>query len=184
MALTYSQPMARGTQAPDFTLLDTVSNKMLSLDTLQSKQATVIMFICNHCPFVRHIEIELAKVAKQYQSKGVSFVAISANDIQEYPEDAPQEMQKRALELGYSFPYLYDESQEVAKNYNAMCTPEFYVFDAQLRCAYHGRLDDSTPGKNIPVTGKDLRAAIDAVLAGKTVEEQHPSMGCNIKWKK
>lgn len=184
MALTYSQTMPIGTKAPHFKLPDTVSGKILSLDTLQSKQATVIMFICNHCPFVRHVETELAKVAQEYQSKGVSFVGISANDAQEYPEDAPEQMQKRALMLGYSFPYLYDASQDVAKSYNAMCTPEFYIFDPDLCCAYHGRFDDATPGKNVPVTGKDLRAALDAVLAGKAVGEQHPSMGCNIKWKK
>lgn len=184
MALTYSQPMSVGTKAPDFKLPDTVSKKIFSLDMLQSKHATVVMFICNHCPFVRHIQTELTKVAKEYQSKGVSFIAISANDAQEYPDDAPEQMQKCALALGYSFPYLYDESQEVAKSYNAMCTPEFYVFDQDLCCAYHGRFDDSTPGKNIPVTGKDLRAALDAVLSKKTVFKQYPSMGCNIKWKK
>lgn len=183
MARTYSQPLSLA-KAPDFELLDSVSGQVLSLQTLRSKQATVVMFICNHCPFVRLIENELARVARHYQAKGVSFIGISANDVAEYPQDGPEEMKKHALAVGYNFPYLYDESQQVAKRYQAACTPEFYVFDNELYCAYHGRFDDATPGKDIPVTGNDLRAALEAILAGKPVTEQMPSVGCNIKWKK
>lgn len=183
MALTYSKQMKIGTKAPNFKLPDTISGKHVALDDLTSPYGTVVMFICNHCPYVQHIEKTLTSIAKQYQDKGISFVAISSNDIAGYPEDSPENMKNHALQLGYSFPYLYDESQEVAKSYQAQCTPEFYIFDSTLSCVYHGRFDDSSPGKNVSVTGKDLTAALDALLIGKVIAEQHPSMGCNIKWK-
>jgi thiol-disulfide isomerase/thioredoxin len=173
-----------GTVAPDFTLPDTVTGQDMALQALKSDIATVIMFICNHCPYVKHISNELANLAKDYQAKGVSFIAISSNDVANYPDDAPDKMKQTALDWGLSFPYLYDETQEVAKAYQAACTPDFYVFDDELRCVYRGQLDDSRPKNDIPVTGKDLRAALDAVVAGTPVDlEQKPSMGCNIKWK-
>lgn len=176
--------LALGTPAPSFTLLDTVTNKKYSLAELQSDCATVIMFICNHCPYVKHIAVQLAAVAKHYQSKGVSFVAISSNDIDNYPEDAPQLMQCTAEKIGYTFPYLYDETQEVATAYNATCTPDFYIFDKNMQLVYRGRFDASSPGNNEAVTGKDLTCALDAILDGtQPSTEQMPSMGCNIKWK-
>lgn len=184
MVLTYSQAMQKGTIAPDFTLPDTVSGKPFSLSSLQNKPATVIMFMCNHCPYVKHIQEEIVNLAKEYQKKEVAFVAISSNDIEEYPQDAPNMMKQNAEAFGYTFPYLYDESQAVAKAYGVECTPEFLLFDQALKSVYHGRFDDATPGKPTPVTGKDLRAALDAVLAGRPVEAEFPSMGCNIKWKK
>ena len=142
------------------------------------------MFICNHCPFVIHIESVLVELAKEYQQQGVEFIAISANDVNEYPQDSPDLMQARAHEHGYSFPYLYDETQAVAKSYDAACTPDFFVFDAHLKCAYRGQFDDSRPSNQIEVTGQDLRHALDDLLAGKAVSfEQKPSVGCNIKWK-
>ena len=184
MALTESNMLSLGTQATDFTLPDTVSGKAASLSDLRSDKATVVMFLCNHCPYVIHINPGIVRLAKEYQEKGVSFVAISSNDVNKYPQDGPQEMKKHAARVGYTFPYLYDESQDVARAYDAACTPDFYVFDKNLRLAYRGCLDGSRPGSGIPLTGKDLRAALDAVLAGKpVVEQQYPSAGCNIKWK-
>jgi len=173
-----------GTKAPNFHLKDTVSGVYYSLDDLKSSQATVIMFICNHCPFVIHVNPELVKIANEYKSKGVAFIAISSNDVDNYPEDAPDKMSIVAKVLRYPFPYLYDKRQEVAKSYDAACTPDFYVFDGELSLTYRGRLDDSRPGNDKPLTGVDLRAAIDLTLEGKVMEEQVPSMGCNIKWKK
>ncbi|MGF1637951.1 MAG: thioredoxin family protein [Cyclobacteriaceae bacterium] len=184
MARTPSNMMPLGTKAPDFTLYDTVSDSMKSLKTLQSNVATVIMFICNHCPFVKHVDDELVRLAREYQAKGISFIAISSNDVENYPDDAPEKMREKAKELGYPFPYLFDETQEVAKAYDAACTPDFYVFDKEMKCCYRGQLDDSRPKSDTPVTGKDLRAALDNILAGKPVsKEQVPSLGCNIKWK-
>lgn len=184
MALTPSSMLALGTKAPNFELLDTKHDKVCSLKELKSEKATVIMFICNHCPYVKHIQAELIRLAKEYQAKGIAFIAISSNDADSYPEDAPKEMAKLAKQLGYPFPYLYDETQSTAKNYQAACTPDFFVFDNDLRCVYRGQLDDSTPGNKIPVTGKALRAALDNILMGKPVDsEQKPSIGCNIKWK-
>ena len=185
MALTSSSMLALGTKAPNFELLDTVSGKIVSLNELKSDKATVVMFICNHCPYVKHIQGELVQLAKDYQAKGVSFIAISSNDVEEYPEDAPKEMVKIAKQLNYSFPYLYDETQLTAKNYKAVCTPDFFVFDKDLHCVYRGQLDGSTPGNGTPVTGNALRAALDNILINKSViSDQKPSMGCNIKWKK
>ena len=184
MALTASHMLPLGTPAPDFTLPDMVSGKTLSLQQLKSPVATVIMFICNHCPFVQHIQQKLAEVANEYGKKKVTFVAINSNDINNYPDDSPAKMREVADKFHYSFSYLFDESQEVAKAYQAACTPDFYLFDGELILRYRGRFDDSTPGKKIPVTGKELCTAIDAVMAGQPVSPiQHPSIGCNIKWK-
>ena len=142
------------------------------------------MFICNHCPFVKHIQTELVNLGREYPPKGISIIAISSNDVSDYPEDSPDKMKQRAKSLGYTFPYLYDETQEVARSYDAACTPDFFVFDQDLLCVYRGQLDDSRPGNNIPVTGKDLRSALDAILSGHKVNpDQRPSVGCNIKWK-
>lgn len=184
MSLTASNMMPLGTKAPDFTLPDTISGKMLSLQQLKSPIATVVMFICNHCPFVQHIQTKLVEVSAEYQKKGINFIAINSNDIQNYPDDAPDKMQQVATRYHYPFPYLFDESQQIAQAYQAACTPDFYVFDKNLLCVYRGRFDESTPGKKIPVTGEDLKAALDAILSGQTVNPvQHPSLGCNIKWK-
>lgn len=184
MARTNSNMLPLGTQAPDFKLLDTVSQSMLSLDDLSAEQATVIMFICNHCPFVKHVDEGIVALANDYMKKGVAFIAISSNDVENYPQDAPDLMQVEAEKVGYPFPYLYDETQKVAKAYQAACTPDFYIFDAEMKCVYRGQLDDSRPGNDLPVTGKDMRQALDAVLAGQPVADaQKPSLGCNIKWK-
>ncbi len=184
MAQTPSNMLPLGTVASDFNLHDTVSGKMLSLTDLKSNITTVIMFICNHCPYVKHVQHELVRLARDYQARGVSFIAISSNDIVAYPEDSPERMKEVAQQAGYTFPYLFDETQEVAKAYQAACTPDFYIFDGELRCMYRGQLDDSRPKNNVPVTGKDLRAGLENILEGKPVSvEQKPSIGCNIKWK-
>ncbi len=184
MARTESNMMPIGTPAPDFYLPDTVTGKWFSLSDLKSDLALVVMFICNHCKYVKHINEELVRLVNDFQKQGVTFVGISSNDIENYPEDAPELMKLRAAELGYNFPYLYDESQEIAKAYDAACTPDFFVFDKNLKLMYRGRMDGSTPGNEVPVTGNDLRGALRAVVAGEPVSEiQYPSMGCNIKWK-
>ncbi|MDN5212829.1 thioredoxin family protein [Fulvivirgaceae bacterium BMA12] len=184
MALTPSNMLPLGTEAPDFSLPDVVSGANVSLSELDSEVATVIMFICNHCPYVIHVQEELLRVVKDYQPKGVKFAAISANDIENYPQDSPGKMKLLAEKLGFTFPYLYDESQAVARAYDAACTPDFYAFDKDRKLVYRGRLDDSTPGNDKPLTGKDLRAALDHMTRGELVgTEQFPSMGCNIKWK-
>jgi peroxiredoxin len=184
MAQTLSTMLPLGTTAPDFTLPDTISGQMMRLQELKSNLATVVMFICNHCPYVKHVQQELVRVANDYQRRSVSFIAISSNDIIAYPDDAPEKMREVAMALSYPFPYLFDETQEVAKAYRAACTPDFYVFDRDLKCVYRGQLDDSRPGNNIPVTGRDLRTALDNILQGKPVNpDQRPSLGCNIKWK-
>lgn len=173
-----------GTKAPGFTLPDTLTDELISLDDLKSDKATVIMFICNHCPYVIHVNEEIVRLANEYIEKGVSFAAISSNDVARYPDDAPDKMKETAESEGYPFPYLYDESQQVAKAYDAACTPDFYVFDKDLKLAYRGRLDSSRPKTDVPVTGADLRAALDTVLADKAVnEKQYSSVGCGIKWK-
>jgi peroxiredoxin len=185
MALTASSMLPIGTKAPAFTLPDAVSGKPMTLDSLKGSRATVVMFICNHCPYVKHVQPELVRVARDYQERGVGFVAISSNDATGYPEDAPDRMKEVARKLGYPFPYLYDETQQVAKSYQAACTPDFYVFDRALHCVYRGRLDESSPGNGKPLTGADLREALEAVLNDKPVNvDQHPSMGCNIKWRR
>lgn len=174
-----------GTTAPDFTLPDTVSGKEISLSDVATDKGTVVMFICNHCPYVIHVNEEIVRVADDYTAKGIGFVAISSNDILNYPADAPDKMKIHAEEVGYPFPYLYDESQAVARAYDAACTPDFYVFDKDQKLAYRGRLDDSRPHSGKPLTGHDLRAALDAVLEGEEVASlQYPSAGCGIKWKR
>lgn len=184
MAFTESTMLPLGVQAPDFQLPDTVSGKYLQLKDLRGNQATVIMFLCNHCPYVLHVNPEIARLARDYQPKGVSFIGISSNDVEKYPADAPDKMQETAQTAGYTFPYLYDESQEVAKSYDAACTPDFYLFDADLTLVYRGRLDGSRPGNNISLDGADLRNALNALLSGQPVPMiQYPSGGCNIKWK-
>lgn len=184
MARTPSNMIPLGTVAPSFTLSDTVSGDDLSLFDVRGDVATVLFFICNHCPFVLHVNEELVRLANDYSKKQVSFVAISSNDAVKYPEDAPHLMRKQALELQYPFPYLYDESQEVALAYDAACTPDIYVFDKNLKLIYRGQLDDSRPGNGLPVTGKDLRYALDCEIDGiENLTDQKPSIGCNIKWK-
>ena len=184
MSLTPSNPFPVGTQAPDFTLPDTISGKLLPLQDLKGEKGTVIMFICNHCPFVIHVNEELVNMANEYQKKGIHFIAISSNDVENYPQDAPHLMKKVANDVNYPFPYLYDETQKVAKSYDAACTPDFYLFDDELQSVYHGQLDDSRPENGKPVTGKDIRKAMDNLLENKPVlENQKPSIGCGIKWK-
>lgn len=184
MARTPSNMVALGTRAPHFNLLNVASQEMITLDDLKSNVGTVIMFICNHCPFVVHIRDELVKICQDYKSKGISFIAISSNDVQRYPQDAPEKMAELVEELGNPFPYLYDESQETAKAYNAACTPDFYVYDGALTLVYRGQLDDSRPENGLPVTGKDLKNALDCIISGAPVSpEQKASIGCNIKWK-
>lgn len=174
-----------GTQAPDFELPDTVSGRTVALKAIASPKATVVMFLCNHCPYVLYVNDEIVRLAREYQARGVSFVGISSNDAVAYPEDGPELMRVHAQEIGYPFPYLYDETQSVARAYDAACTPDFYVFDGDLKLAYRGQLDSSRPKRNPgPVTGEDLRAALDAVLSGQAPNPiQRPSGGCNIKWK-
>ncbi|MFN8390217.1 MAG: thioredoxin family protein [Bdellovibrionota bacterium] len=184
MSRTNSTMAPLGASAPDFSLPDTVSGKTVSLDSVRSKTATVVMFICNHCPYVKHVQAGLVAIAKDYMPKGVSFVAISSNDAAQYPDDSPEKMKIEAEQAGYPFPYLYDESQQVARAYDAACTPDFFVYDSSLHLAYRGQFDDSRRNSDIPVTGRDLRYALDALLSGKPVPaEQLPSLGCNIKWK-
>ncbi|QTS83968.1 thioredoxin family protein [Coxiella endosymbiont of Amblyomma nuttalli] len=183
MALIPSTTIPLNTKAHQFELVDTVSGKTMSLNQLKSDKATVIMFICNHCPFVQHIQGKLTEIARRYQTKGVQFVAINSNDIANYPEDAPEKMKEVAEKFGYSFPYLFDKTQEVAKAYQAACTPDFYIYDKNLVCVYHGRFDASSPGRNTQVTGEDLCHALNNLLTGKQINpDQKPSQGCNIKW--
>ena len=184
MALTPSTMLALGTQAPDFDLPDVVSGQRVSLATFAGKQALLVMFICRHCPYVQHIKEALARLGKDYAGKAIGIVAISANDAKNYPDDAPASLKAFAREEGFAFPFCYDESQTVARAYTAACTPDFFLFDAKRQLVYRGQLDDSRPGNGKPVTGRDLRAAMDAVLAGQPVNpDQQPSIGCNIKWK-
>lgn len=184
MALTASTMLPLGTKAPHFQLPDVVSGKTISLATFAGKKALLVMFICKHCPFVKHVQVELAQLGKDYVSRDVGIVAISSNDVNKYPDDAPEQLKAIAQELYFTFPFCYDESQETAKAYTAACTPDFFLFDAAQRLVYRGQLDDSRPSNGKPVTGEDLRAALDAVLAGQSVNsEQKPSIGCNIKWK-
>ena len=183
MVATASTMSPLGTIAPDFSLPDT-NGKTVSLADFKDASALLMVFMCNHCPFVKHIRTGLADLAREYQGRGVAIVGINANDIAKYPDDSPQKMAEEAAAAGYTFPYLFDETQEVAKAYQAACTPDFFVFDGDQRLVYRGQMDDSRPDSGIPVTGKDLRAALDAVLAGQPApENQKPSMGCNIKWK-
>lgn len=183
MALTESKDLEIGFQAPSFNLRNTVNDKLESLNQYQGENGTVILFICNHCPFVLHINEKLVSLAKEYQTKGIQFIAISSNDAKNYPQDGPDAMKKQAEALAYPFPYFYDESQETAKAYHAVCTPDIYAFDKNLKLAYHGQFDDSRPGNDIAVTGNDLSKALDNILTQKPIAIQKPSIGCNIKWK-
>ena len=183
MVKTLSTMLPLGTAAPNFSLPD-VDGKTVSLADFAGSKALLVMFICNHCPFVKHVAAQLAQLARNYQPKGVAIVGISSNDIEAHPADAPAEMKKEAEMRGYTFPYLFDASQQVAQAYQAACTPDFFVFDSKQKLAYRGQLDDSRPGNNLPVTGADLRAALDALVADKpAAAEQKASIGCNIKWK-
>ena len=183
MARTPSNMLPLGTTAPKFNLMDTVTDKRVDLQSLKGEKGTVIMFICNHCPFVKHVNPIISKLAKTYQQRGVGFIAISSNDVENYPQDAPHLMTLTANQEGYIFPYLYDQTQEVAIAYDAACTPDFYLFGEDLKLVYRGQLDDSRPGNGIPVTGADLMKAINALLNGDEISShQKPSIGCNIKW--
>lgn len=184
MSLTPSNMMPLGTKAPDFNLIDTVSSEMISLEDIKGEKGTVVMFICNHCPFVIHVNEEIVRIANDYRINGFGFVAISSNYVENYPEDSPENMLIIADKNDYTFPYLYDETQEVAKAYDAACTPDFYLFDGELKLIYRGQLDNSRPGNTILVNGRDLREALDHVLNNSPqCKNQKPSMGCNIKWK-
>jgi peroxiredoxin len=183
MVAVNSTMLPLGTPAPDFRLPDT-DGKLVSRDDFRAAPGLLVMFICNHCPFVKHIRHGLAAFGRDYQPRGLAIVAINSNDADNYPDDSPQKMAQEKDQIGYVFPYLYDETQEVAKAYHAACTPDFYLFDRERRLVYRGQFDDSRPSNGRPVTGADLRAAADAVLAGKPVTgDQQPSIGCNIKWK-
>lgn len=184
MAQTPSTMLALGTQAPAFRLSDTTRGGWVQSADYEGSPALLVMFLCNHCPFVKHVRAELARLGKDYGDKGVGIVAISSNDVERHPADSPAKMAEEAEEAGYTFPYLFDETQEVAKAYGAACTPDFYLFDRSQRLVYRGQLDGSRPGSQVPVTGEDLRAALDALLAQRPVpSEQRPSIGCSIKWK-
>jgi thiol-disulfide isomerase/thioredoxin len=185
MVKTNSNMAPLGTQAPDFNLLEPLSQQMLKFSSFaQHRKVLVVMFICNHCPFVKHINEGLVQIAKDYEHKPVGFLAINSNDVDNYPEDSPANMANQAKALGYPFPYLFDETQEVAELFHAACTPDFFVFNEQQMLVYRGQFDDSRPGSSIPVTGKDLRHAIDCILDRMPIQDpQKPSMGCNIKWK-
>jgi peroxiredoxin len=183
MVRTPSTMLPLGTVAPDFDLPN-VDGRMVDYAAAAGPQGTVVMFICNHCPFVKHVADELARLGREFIPRGVGFVAISSNDVASHPADSPEQMVREAEDRGYPFPYLYDDTQEVAKAYHAACTPDFYVFDAGRKLVYRGQLDPSRPGSDVPVTGRDLRAAVDALLAGRPpLTQQIPSLGCNIKWK-
>jgi len=184
MAMTPSNMMPLGTKAPEFSLMDVVTQRIMTLQQLKGDKGTVIMFICNHCPFVKHINAEMSQMAKDYKDSGIAFIAISSNDIANYPQDGPDLMKINAETEGFIFPYLYDKTQATAHAYDAACTPDFYLFNRPLELVYRGQLDDSRPGNNIPVTGIDLRQAIESVITGQTIDMvQKPSIGCNIKWK-
>jgi len=184
MSLTPSTMLALGTPAPDFNLPEVTTGQSVSLANFKGKQALLVMFICQHCPYVQHIKKELAKLGGDYAGKEIGIVGISANDAENYPDDSPAELKKFAKAEGFAFPFLYDQTQQTAKTYTAACTPDFFLFDQNRKLVYRGQLDDSRPGNNKPVTGRDLRAAMDAVLAGTPANpNQAPSVGCNIKWK-
>jgi peroxiredoxin len=173
-----------GTEAPDFALTDVVTGETVRRDEFRGKKALLVMFICTHCPYVKHIEKGLAALGADYEGKPIGIVAISSNDAEMYPDDSPAGLKKQAQTMGFRFPYLYDETQDVARAYKAACTPDLYLFDGDMRLVYRGQFDASRPGNDVPVTGENLRAAIDDVLAGKAIPtDQRPSIGCNIKWK-
>ncbi len=183
MARTPTVTLELGYQAPNFQLPNVISNKQTSYADVAGEKATVVMFICNHCPFVVHVMDELIQIGNDYKARGIGFVAISSNDVKNYPEDSPKKMAQLALEKNFPFPYLYDETQEVAKAYTAACTPDFSVFNSDNACVYRGQLDESRPGNNLPVNGKDLREVLDLLMEEKAIPSvQKPSIGCNIKW--
>ncbi len=185
MALTPTTQIELGFVAPSFSLLNVVTNTSQSYDSLKGKKGTLVMFICNHCPYVIHVRPELIRLANDYIPQGIGFIAISSNDIEAVPQDSPEMMSKLAKDEQFSFPYLYDERQSVAKSYDAACTPDFALFDASDICVYRGRLDDSRPGNDIALSGKDMRQALDNIIHQNPQEKiQYPSLGCNIKWKK
>jgi peroxiredoxin len=184
MALTPSTMTELGSLAPDFELLDVTSGRRMRRDAVKGDKGLLVMFICRHCPFVKHVQAELAQLGRDYEGRGLGIVAITSNDAVQYPEDDPEGSKEQAQQAGFTFPYLYDETQAVAKAYDAACTPDFFLYGADQRLVYRGQLDDSRPENGQPVTGRDLRAALDAVLAGRAVPaDQKPSIGCNIKWK-
>ncbi len=184
MARTESAMLALGTSAPAFALKDVTTNRAVTLQSALGPKGLLVMFICSHCPFVKHLEKALAQLGRDYEGKGIGIVAISSNDADNYPDDAPAGLARQAEEVGFAFPYLYDETQEVARAYHATCTPDFFLFDRGLKLVYRGQFDASRPGNEIPVTGKNIRTALDAVIAGRAVSaDQRPSLGCNIKWK-
>ena len=185
MALTPSTMVRLGTKAPDFSLPDVTSGRTVSLSTFQGKKGLLMMFICRHCPYVQHIKEELARLGKDYAAKDLGMVAVSSNDASNYPDDAPPKLKEMAEELAFNFPFCYDESQAVAKAYQAACTPDFFLFDRDRKLVYRGQLDEARPGNGKPVNGRDLRAALDSLLQGQSLSpNQRPSAGCNIKWKR
>ncbi|WP_258101545.1 thioredoxin family protein [Marinoscillum pacificum] len=184
MAKTLSSMLDLGTEAPDFELKDVVTGKSISFANARGAKGTLVMFICAHCPYVIHVQDEIVKIVAEYRDLGVDFIAISSNDAENYPGDSPEKLKEQAETVGFSFPYLYDEGQSVAKAYQAECTPDFFLFDENNQLVYRGRMDESTPGNDKPNDGKDLHAALDALIKGTAIsEDQYPSMGCNIKWK-
>ncbi len=184
MARTESAMLALGTQVPAFALKDVRDNNVHTAESLMGPRGLLVMFICCHCPFVKHVEQQLAQLAVDFRDSGIGFAAISSNDAETYPDDAPSSLAAQALKLGFIFPYLYDDTQQVARAFDATCTPDFFLFDKQGKLVYRGQLDSSRPGNDIPVTGRDLRAALKAVITGEPVTgDQHPSIGCSIKWK-
>lgn len=185
MSRTPSNMLALGTIAPEFYLKDTNSNESFSFSDIKGEKGTLIMFICNHCPFVHHVIDEVVRITNDYRVQGIGFAAISSNDVLNYPQDSPELMTEFAFENNFDFPYLYDETQETAKAYDAACTPDFFLFDNQNKLVYRGQLDDSRPANGIPLSGSDLRGAIDGVIYNRSINpNQKPSLGCNIKWKK
>jgi peroxiredoxin len=184
MAVTPSTMLALGTPAPAFTLTDAVDGRTASLSDFDGHTALLVMFICNHCPYVKHVQSELGRIADDFMPRGLAVVAINSNSLEDYPEDGPEHMKELAISEGWRFPFLFDDTQEVAKSYTAACTPDFFLFDGQRSLVYRGQLDDSRPSNDIPVTGRDLREAIESALVGEPVkQDQTPSMGCNIKWR-
>jgi peroxiredoxin len=185
MARTLSNMLPLGTKAPEFRLINVADGNYVSLQSAKSGIATVIMFICNHCPYVKLLNPTIASVSKEYMEKGIAFIAISSNDVENYPDDSPEKMKENAIDQNFNFPYLFDETQNVARAYDAACTPDFYIFDNQMNLVYRGQFDDARPGNGIEPTGKDLTHALNAILSNSNIDEnQKPSIGCNIKWKK
>ena len=184
MARTESTMLPLGTSAPEFALNDVTTHQRWTIQSASGPEGLLVMFICRHCPFVKHLQSALAQLGRDYQGKGIGIVAISSNDVLAYPDDAPNSLAEQARGVGFTFPYLYDETQQVARAYNAVCTPDFFLFDSNHKLVYRGQFDASRPGNDIPITGQDLRAALDALLADQPINpDQRPSLGCNIKWK-